>query len=148
MSGPEMAMEITAAAFAAHLRCPTEAWLLRAGEVPTDEFWSLIPARVTDAYRAKAAPGGVVPLADATAPIDADATVWDTDKPMGPARRRAAGVPNEIVPILYSPWEGHEKSDELLVAFSALAAAQESRCPASTAGHTRRSANTSRRFSG
>jgi CRISPR/Cas system-associated exonuclease Cas4 (RecB family) len=136
MSGPESAksMEITAAAFAAHLRCPTKGWLVRAGEVPTDEFWLSIRARVTDAYRAKAALGRVVPLADAAAPIDADATVWDTNKPMGPARRRAAGVPNEVFPILYSPGERHEKSDELLVAFAALAAAQGLRCPASTTG--------------
>src|SRR4051812_7865036 len=107
MSGPDMATstKITAAAFAAHLRCPTKGWLVRAGEVSTDEFWSSIRARVTDAYRAKATAGGVVPLADAATPVDADATVWDTNKPMGPARRRVAGVPNEVVPILYSAWE-------------------------------------------
>jgi predicted RecB family nuclease len=137
MSGLEMAVstEITAAAFAAHLRCPTKGWLVRAGEVPTDEFWSSIRARVTDAYKAKAAVGPVVPLADPAAPIDADSTVWDTNKPMGPARRRAAAcVLNEVVPVLYSPWERHEKSDELLVAFAALAMAQEARCPAPTAG--------------
>ena len=50
------------------------------------------------------------------------------------ARRRAAGVPTEVVPILYSPWERREKSDELLIGFAALATAQESRCPVSTAG--------------
>src|SRR5215469_11735859 len=53
---------------------------------------------------------------------------------MGPARRRVAGVPNEVVPILYSAWEQHEKSNELLVAFAALAAAQELHCPTPTAG--------------
>ena len=136
MSGPEMAIsaEITAAAFAAHLRCSTKGWLVRAGELPTDEFWSSIRARVTDAYRATAAAAHVVPLADPAAPIDAEFTVWDSSKPMGPARRRAAGVPNEVVPVLYSPWERHEKSDELLLAFAALAAAHDSRCPAPTTG--------------
>jgi predicted RecB family nuclease len=125
---------ITAAAFAAHLRCPTKGWLVRAGEVPTDEFWSSTRAKVTDAYRAKAAVGHVVSLADSAAPIDAQSAVWDTQKPIAPAWRRAAGVPNEVVPILYSPWEQHEKSDEVLLAFAALAVAQESRRPPPTAG--------------
>jgi hypothetical protein len=136
MSGPEIAIstEITAAAFAAHLRCPTKGWLVRAREVPTDEFWSSIRARVADAYKATAAVSRVVPLADPATPIDAESTVWGSSKRMGAPRRRAAGVANEVVPILYSPWERHEKSDELLLAFAALAAAGESHCPAPTGG--------------
>jgi predicted RecB family nuclease len=136
MIGLETAIsaEITAAAFAAHLRCPTKGWLVHAGAVPTDEFWSSIRARITDAYRAKAAVGRAVTLADAATPIDAESAVWNTNKSMGPARRSGAGVPNEVVPILYAPWERHDRSDELLVAFTALAAAQESHCPVPTAG--------------
>ena len=75
---------------------------MRAGEVPTDEFWSLTRAKVTDAYRAKAV-GHVVSLADFAAPIDAAFAVWDTKKPIAPAWRRAAGVPNEVVRFYILP---------------------------------------------
>jgi hypothetical protein len=101
-----------------------------AGEAPTDEYWSSTRARVADAYKAKAAVGRAARFADAASPVDAESTVWATNKPMGPPRLRADGVPDgrrQVIPTLYCPWERLDKSDELLVAFAALAVAQEAR---------------------
>ena len=56
---------------------------------------------------------------------------------MGPPRLRADGMPDghrQVIPTLYCPWERLDKSDELLVAFAALAVAQESRFLVTAAG--------------
>ncbi|WP_428674691.1 IS66 family transposase [Reyranella sp.] len=132
-----MSPEITAAAFAAHLQCPTKGWLVRAGEIPTNAFWSSIRASVAEAYKAKAAVGRVALLTGTASTIDAESTMWDTNKPMHPHQRRGAASPDscpQVIPILYSPWERLDKSGELLVAFAALALYQGPRCPMPTAG--------------
>jgi predicted RecB family nuclease len=128
--------EITAATFAAHLRCPTKGWLVRTGEIPSDKFWSSMRASIADAYKSKAEVDRVAPVADSSPTIDAESSVWSTKKPMH--QRRGAGLPNgypHVIPILYSPWERIDKSDELLLAFAALAVSQGPRCPMPATGH-------------
>ncbi|MGE3906886.1 MAG: hypothetical protein AB7F36_13110, partial [Reyranellaceae bacterium] len=108
---------------------------MRTGEAPSDEFWSSIRASVASAYRAKAKVDRVAPVAGSAPTIDAESTVWNINKPM--RRRRGAGLPNgypQVIPILYSPWERFDKSDELLLAFAALAVSQGPHCPMPTAG--------------
>ena len=49
----ESSAKITAAVFAAHLRCPTEARLLMRGETPSHTFFSDIRKKISAAQRTK-----------------------------------------------------------------------------------------------
>ena len=49
----ESSAKITAAVFAAHLRCPTEARLLMRGETPSHTFFSDMRKKISAAQRTK-----------------------------------------------------------------------------------------------
>ena len=76
---------ITAAVFAAYLKCPTKAYLTAHGETPPDTFVGDTRGRISVAYKARVSQNprtgltGVVPidfLRSATAPIEDAATVF------------------------------------------------------------------------
>src|SRR6266851_4020090 len=64
----DMSATITAAVFAAYLKCPTKAYLTAAGENPPDTFVADTRERILSAYKAQASQGlgagssGVVPI--------------------------------------------------------------------------------------
>jgi predicted RecB family nuclease len=135
---------ITAAVFAAYLKCPTKAYLTAHGENPADTFVADTRGRISAAYKARASQGlgtgltGVVPIdvlrpagdparEAATLFVDCETASYACDRP-APARigRLARGSQRrcDFVPILYSAWDKSDQSDDLLVCLGALAIGQ------------------------
>jgi predicted RecB family nuclease len=138
----ETGANITAAMFAAYLKCHTKAYLTVHGEKPPDRVFAEMRKRVSGAYKALArqAPptGSTVPidfssLADGvigdggTAFVDSETALYATSATASASmahRAKRAGSDRPNVPILYSAWEKSDQSDDLLVCFGALAIAQ------------------------
>jgi len=134
---------ITAAGFAAYLRCPTESYLTLQGEKRPDSFFDEIRARIAVAYKARAnqsvraklrgaeliefAQLSQEPANDiATRFVDCECTVLACNQrmsaglhPKGNRRLRP-----ECVSTLYSAWDRSDAPDNLLVCFGALAIVQ------------------------
>jgi len=125
---------ITAAVFAAYVKCPTKAFLLARGERPFDTFFAQIGRSISMAYKAKIRNISSVkfdhleshsdPEITATF-VDSETAFYDRvttqrDHRTKTAERRAANY----VPVLYSAWDKTEHSDALIVSFCALAIEQ------------------------
>jgi predicted RecB family nuclease len=138
----ETGATITAAVFAAYLKCPTKAYLTAHGEKPPDATFAEMRERIPAAYKALASqrlptgstgPIDFARLADGvigdagTAFVDCETVSYTTESSAlasvdQRAKRAESDHPN--VPLLYSPWEKTDQSDDVLVCFGALAIAQ------------------------
>jgi predicted RecB family nuclease len=135
---------ITAAVFAAYLKCPTKAYLTAHGENPPDTFVSDTRGRISAAYKAGVSKGlGTGPAAvtsidflrstgdpareAATLFVDCETASYACDRPasarIGRLTRRSQSR-CDFVPILYSAWDKGDQSDDLLVCLGALAIGQ------------------------
>lgn len=136
--------QITAAEFAAFLRCPTKGHLVGGGERAPGTLFTDIEARISSLYKAavKQPPSIVAKAAivlhwDQLSPgrddkdnshlIDCDTVVYDLES----SQRRPKVLTSQksptsasYVPVLLSPWEKPSPSDSLLVCFGALALSQ------------------------
>jgi predicted RecB family nuclease len=131
MAALPKSVEITAAAFAAYLKCSTKGCLVARGEKGTDTFWTEIRVRLTEAYKAKATADrlGQARLAQKKNPqeIDAETAVLRGGQVDLGTKRRPINAKTgnaDAVPILYSPWSNTDRSDALRVCFAALSIAQ------------------------
>ena len=135
---------ITAAVFAAYLKCPTKAYLMAHGETPPDTFVGDTRGRISAAYKARVSQNprtgltGVVPidfLRSAAAPtgdaatvfVDCDTASYARDQPaLARLDRRAKRSERRCshVPILYSAWDNRDQPDDLLVCLGAMAIGQ------------------------
>jgi predicted RecB family nuclease len=127
---------ITAAIFAAHLKCPTKALLLARGEKPFDTFFAEIERRISTAYTTKirdisSVKFGTlsrVPLAKTTSTfVDAETSYYSTrplPKIQGSDQAKKPELGYDYVPILRSPWGKVQQFDPLIVSFCALAIEQ------------------------
>jgi predicted RecB family nuclease len=127
---------ITATVFAAYLKCPTKGFLLAHSEKPPDTFFGDLSGNVSIAY--KASIGGLLPVKfselagcsqseRATTLVDSETAFYVRGRPAAIERGQDATRPgpgNGYVPILYSAWYKVEKSDQLIVAFCAVAIGQ------------------------
>jgi hypothetical protein len=134
---------ITAAAFSAYLKCPTKAHLLVIDEPAPAAFFADIEARISSMYKAAAKRRLCVGTAAAelldfaqiwssldkasTHHIDCETPVYD----LAPQSHRPGGGPPQdsspsgtLDPVLFSPWDKPELSDNLLLCFGALALSQ------------------------
>ncbi len=138
----ETGANITAAIFAAYLKCRTKAYLTAHREKPPDPVFTEMCKRVSAAYKAiagqRAYTGPTVPidfsrLADGvmddagTVFVDCETASYTTEGAV-PAwvdhRAKRVGLNRHNVPIVYSAWEKSDQSDDLLVCFGALEIAQ------------------------
>ena len=145
-------VEITAAVFAAYLKCPTMAYLTAHGEDPPDTFLAVTRGCISAAYKARAGQSlrasliGVAPihfsrLADDTARdattlfVDCETASYVCNQPASAwvdVRVKRSKPGRDYVPITYSAWDKIDQFDELLVCFGAVAIGQAtgSRIPA------------------
>jgi hypothetical protein len=137
----ETGATITAAVFAAYLKCPTKAYLTAHGEKPPDATFAEMCNRVSAAYKALARQR---PLTASTVPIDFSRLAHGVMGDVGTVfvdcetalyaidgtacasldHRASRAGSDRPYPILYSAWEKSGQSDDLLVCFGALAIAQ------------------------
>jgi CRISPR/Cas system-associated exonuclease Cas4 (RecB family) len=134
---------ITAAVFAAYLKCPTKAYLIAHGQYSTDTFVVDMHRRISAAYKFRASrdrgagltgvglidflrskTDGVCELA--TLFVDCETALYAWDRP--PARigrlARRSERRSDLVPILYSASDKSDQSNDLLVCLGALAIEQ------------------------
>ena len=132
---------ITAAVFAAYLKCPTKAYLTACGENPPNTSVADTRERVSAAYKVRASrgvgagfvtidflrPGGGRAREVATLFVDCQTASFACDRPasarIGRQAQRSEGQ-CDVVPILYSAWDKSDQSDDLLVCLGALAIGQ------------------------
>jgi predicted RecB family nuclease len=135
---------ITAAVFAAFLKCPTKAYLLTIGEPTPHSFFADIEACVSSTY-STAAKRGLCVEANAAEPLDfrqllhgagtkgikryvnSDTAVYVLTASAGrlEERRSQQSTPSgTLVPILFSPSNKPDISDNLRLCFGALALSQ------------------------
>jgi predicted RecB family nuclease len=137
----DLSANITAAIFAAYLKCPTKAHLLMVGEQAPATFFAEIEARTSSIYKASAkrrlcVEADVVELLDfgqlwssldyetVTHHIDCETTVYDfTPRPqtLGNRRRWHSSPPGTFVPARFLPSNKPDISDRLILCFGALA---------------------------
>jgi hypothetical protein len=135
---------ITAAVFAAFVKCPTKAYLLAIGEPAPGAYFADIEAGISSMYKAAAKrrlrDGTEVtdPLdfrqlwrspdhATITRDVDCETAAYDLTRPPHSAGRRQsqeASSSSPFVPVLFLPWDKPNPSDSLLVCFGALALSQ------------------------
>jgi predicted RecB family nuclease len=132
----ESRVAITAATFAAYLKCPTKALLSAHGERPSDTFFTDVERDISKAYRRNIRNILSISFCDLTRSSRTEKTVTFVDSETafyttGPsaaieagdrAKRRMLG--DEYVPVLHLAYEKVEQSDRLLVSFCALAIGQ------------------------
>ncbi len=128
---------VTAAVFAAHLKCPTKAVLLARGEKPANTFFTEMGENISMAYKAKFKDSSSLSFSDLTSHLHAHARLTasfvDSETAFYSTRESAAAFhdhrritrpDNDYVAVLYSPWDKLGQSDRLLVSFGALAISQ------------------------
>src|SRR5712691_10649120 len=153
MAVMDMNPDITAAVFAAYLRCSTKSYLTAHGEKPPDTFVAETCGRISLAYKTRANQRfrtgltGVVPIdfvrlanqpdrKATTLFVDCETAFYACDQATSAGRGlqiNRSELRRAFVPILYSAWDKSDQSDELLVCFGALAIGQAtgSRIPTS-----------------
>jgi predicted RecB family nuclease len=133
--------DITAAVFAAYLKCLTKAYLTAHGENPPDTFVADARERVSAAYKVRASrgvgagfvtidflrPGGDRAGEVATLFVDCETASFACDRPASARIGRQAQRSQrrcDFVPVLYSAGEKSDQCDDLLVCLGALAIGQ------------------------
>jgi predicted RecB family nuclease len=130
---------ITAAVFAAYLKCPTKAYLTAHGEKQPETVLADTRGRISAAYKSRAKGlAGVVPIdfmppagdpADEAAAlfVDCETASYAWGRPASARIGRQARRSErrcDFVPILYSAWDKSDQSNDLLVCFGALVIGQ------------------------
>jgi predicted RecB family nuclease len=127
---------ITAATFAAYLKCPTKALLSAHGERPSDTFFTDIERDISKAYRTNIRNIQSISFRDLTRSsrteqtsifVDSETAFYTTGSSVAieagdRAKTRMLG--DEYVPVLHLACEKVGQSDHLLVSFCALAIGQ------------------------
>ena len=127
---------ITAATFAAYLKCPTKALLLAHGERPSDTFFTDLERDISTAYRTNIRNILSISFCDLTRSsrtektatfVNSETAFYTTGSSVAieagdRAKRRMHG--DEYVPVLHLACEKVGQSDHLLVSFCALAIGQ------------------------
>lgn len=136
-------VRITAAIFAAYLKCPLKAYLMAQGEKSPETFYADIHQRISVAYKARAnatlriRSPDVLPIDflqlicdpardGVTLFVDCETASCACDNPeflSGSRRGRKSEAGPSYVPIHYSACDKIDQSDDLLVCFGALAIA-------------------------
>lgn len=123
---------ITAAAFAAYLKCSIKGLLIARGEGSQGTFFTNSGRTAALAYKTKLKDLSLVSFADlgsrsltrfSTIFVDAETAVYKNDPPPKDLYN-SPKLAREYVPVLCSIWEKLEQSDNLIVAFCALAIGQ------------------------
>src|SRR4051812_24828633 len=128
----ETSANITAAVFAAHLKCPTKAYLMAHDEKPPDNFVTYTCGRLSAAYKSRARHSlgtrltGVLidflqltsdPAREtATLFVDCETASYTCARPMlATVDRRAKRSERrcDVIPILYSAWDKRDQADNL-----------------------------------
>jgi predicted RecB family nuclease len=128
---------VTAAVFAAHLKCPTKAVLLARGEKPANTFFTEMGENISMAYKAKFKDISSLNFSDLVTShlhaharltasfVDSETAFYSTRESAAfQDHRRITRPANDYIPVLYSPWDKLEQSDRLIVSFGALAISQ------------------------
>ncbi|UPT88429.1 TM0106 family RecB-like putative nuclease [Bradyrhizobium barranii subsp. apii] len=126
---------VTAATFAAYLKCPTKALLLARGEKPFDEFFADIERKISTAHSKTIRTFSPVKFCSLTrgrtkttnAFVDSETSYYTTCSSgviEGIDRPKKPEPGYRYVPILHSPWDKVRRSDSLIVSFCALAIEQ------------------------
>src|SRR3954452_4989176 len=141
MATMDTSVNITAASFAAYLKCLTKSYLITQGETPPDAFVSETLGRISVAYKASATQSfrmestGAVPidfvgLTNNSVPdantifVDCETAFYVCDQAAvaaGGLRINRSQLRRDFIPIRYSAWDRSDQSDDLLVCFCALA---------------------------
>jgi len=138
-----MNSDITAATFAAYLKCLTKSYLTAHCEKPPDMFAAETRDRISVAYKTRAKQrlgseptgAGLVNFAEmATKPAPATTHLVDCETAfyvcdhrtgvVGSRRINRSETHHNFIPILYSVWDKSDHCDELLVCFGASAIGQ------------------------
>ena len=139
-----MNSDITAATFAAYLKCLTKSYLTAHREKPLDMFAAETRDRFSVAYKTRARQrlgseltgAGLIDFAEmATKPapeattllVDCETALYVCDHRtavVGSRRINRSETHSNFVPIVYSVWNKSDHCDELLVCFGALAIGQ------------------------
>lgn len=140
----ETSNTLTAAIFRAFLKCSTKARLLVLGDKPQEVYFSNVEAGISSMYKSRAwrmlhdrgelaqpaTFGEIVDGGDDGTEnrwFDCDTAVCDvalSQRGSAEHRTRKSATSDQIVPVLFSPWEKPEPSDSLLVCFGALSLSQ------------------------
>jgi hypothetical protein len=127
---------ITAAVFAAYLKCPTKALLLARGEKPLDTFFADMGRNISMAYKAKIRNVLSVKFCElagrshtelSTTFVDSETAFYTRDQSAaidGDYRAKRPKSANDYIPVLYTAWYKLDQSDRLIVSFCALAIGQ------------------------
>jgi hypothetical protein len=106
---------ITAAAFAAYLKCPTKGLLIAGGERSPDTFFTDIGGSATLAYKTRLKDISLVSFSDlsersvptaSTTFVDSETAVYTRRSPNGSVELSNYSEPfSECIPVLCSVWE-------------------------------------------
>jgi predicted RecB family nuclease len=133
----------TAAVFSAFLKCQTKAYLIAAGEAPSDASFSDIEERISTRFKAAAKNhlsitenvgeytdlGRVshdLSLETTVHFVDCDSAIFGFSSSSGNGGRQVRELPvsDAVVPILFVPWDKLSLSERLLICFGAVALEQ------------------------
>jgi hypothetical protein len=150
----DMDSDITAAAFAAYLKCPRKSYLTLHGERPSDALAGEMWERISTAYKTRCKRQlqseltDVVPLdfgrlaekpacEASTLLVDCETAFYVRDDPTklaGNRRHSSLQIHRDVIPIVYYPWGKADPCAEFLLSFGALAIAQATGRSASPTG--------------
>ena len=136
----ELNGQITAALFAAFVKCQTKAYLLASEEPTRDSYFAEMATRVSSTYKNIASRQPPVDsgrsafcsfsqfLRDRDCNIvnyhvDCETAVYNLRSSKRPSYRKRL-LSGDTIPVVFVPWEKPNASDNLLVCFGALALAQ------------------------
>jgi hypothetical protein len=133
---------ISAAVFAAYLKCSTKAYLTAHGEKAPDTFFADTLGRISAAYKARVSQGlrmgstnvvsfDYLRLTGAPAGpallVDCETASYARDRPAAAwvgGQTESSDPGHDYVPIVFSAWNKRDPSDDLLASFGAMAIQQ------------------------
>jgi predicted RecB family nuclease len=124
---------ITTAAFAAYLKCPTKGLLIARGEKPPQTFFGNLENNVLEVYKAKVGNEVLATFRDVvrtsnrtetTTRFDCESAFYATKPRAGIREGVQVKQTHDYVPVLYSVWNKLNEFDRLTICFGAIAIAQ------------------------
>jgi hypothetical protein len=124
---------ITTAAFAAYLKCPTKGLLIARGEKPPQTFFGNLENNVLEVYKAKVGNEVLAIFRDVvrtsnrtetTTRFDCESAFYATKPRAGIREGVQVKQTHDYVPVLYSVWNKLNEFDRLTICFGAIAIAQ------------------------
>jgi predicted RecB family nuclease len=124
--------DITTAAFAAYLKCPTKGILVARGEKPPQTFFVGLENNISEVFKTKIGSAALVNFRDlarsssrkdAPTLFDCESAFYPT-KPAAAIRGAQVELTHDFIPVLYSAWNKLNESDRLTICFGALSVAE------------------------